>query len=124
MALRAPDVTVGPFREQDSVFLRATLMDNAVPPVAIPGTDLTSVTLTIYSEHGELAIINNRDHTDIKSFVSVEGVLEYQLEPADMAIVDAQEKEYHRALIEWVWDTDKRGSFEVRIVVKDVHLVS
>lgn len=122
MPLRPPDSTVGPFRERDSVVLRATIMDNAVPPVAIPGTALTTVTFTLYSEKTR-AIINARDHVNIKPNVNAQGLLVFPLDQADLAIVDGQSEEYHRALIEWTWSTGQRGSWEVRIVVRDVNLV-
>lgn len=127
MALRNPDSTVGPFREQDSVVLRATMMDNATPPQAIPGTALQTATFTLYSEKRPTAgIINGRDHVDIKGKIDAQGHLVFPLDPADMAIVDGQSPEYHRALIEWTWNngTVQRGSWEIRIIVRDVNLVA
>lgn len=123
MVLAAPDSTVGPFHQLDSVVLRAIVQDNSVPPVAIPGASLVSMTFTLYSEHGTQAIINSRDRVDIKANVSALGVLSLPLAQADLAIVDGQALEYHRALLEWVWNTTSRGSWEIRIAVRDISRV-
>lgn len=125
MPLRQPDSTVGPFREGNSVILRATLMDNAEPAAAIPNTALVSCTLTLYSEtpvNGSYPMI--LDHVDIKPNISAQGALTYTIEADKMAIVSGQAQEYHRALLEWVWNVDKRGSWEIRIRVVDVNLVT
>jgi hypothetical protein len=123
--MRAPDSQVGPFRERNSVVLRGTFVDNATPPAPIPGTALTTATLTLYSEK-TAAIINGRDHVDIKGNVDAQGRLVLPLDPADTAIVDGQSPEYHRALLEWSWmaTTLQRGSWEIRIIVRDVTLVT
>lgn len=126
MALRNPDSTLGPFRERDTVVLRATVLDNQVPPQPIPGSALTTATLTLYSEKTS-GIINGRDHVDIKANVDAQGKLVFPLAPADMAIVNGQSPESHRALIEWTWNpagTVQRGSWEIRIIVRDVNLVT
>jgi hypothetical protein len=41
----------------------------------------------------------------------------------DMAIVDGLLVETHRLLLEWIWNVDKRGSYEIRILVGDVQKV-
>jgi hypothetical protein len=125
--LRNPDSTVGPFREQDSVILTATFLDNTGVP--IPGSSLTTATFTLYSETDPFDIINSRDDFDIKALVNGSGVLTLPLDPADMAIVedhstDGVVTEYHRALIEWTWPSGQRGSWEIRIVVRDVNKVT
>lgn len=126
-----PDSTIGPFRERDTVVIRATVQDNANPPVAIPSSALVSVTFTLYSEIPSgtgspptYPIINGRDHVDIKSNVDAQGKLTLELTAADMAILSNRSEEPHRALIEWVWNVDKRGSWEIRILVRDVYLVA
>lgn len=124
MALRLPDTSVGPYREKNSIVLHAVLMDNASPPAVIPGTALVSATLTLYLERAPNSIINGRDHVDIKPNVNGQGVLTFPLSAADMAIIVAQPEEYHRALIEWVWNVDQRGSYEIQIRVQDVNLVT
>lgn len=123
MPLRNPDSTVGPFRERDSVVLTGLIVDNAAVPVAIPVASLTSATFTLYTESGSNQIINSRNRVNILSSISSLGVLTLALTPEDMTIVDTQSTENHRALIEWVWDTTKRGSYEIRIIVQDVLLV-
>lgn len=122
MALRTPDTTVGPFRERDSITLTATVRDNA--GTAIPGASLDTMTLTLYSEHAPDTLI--RDHIDVKSEVSAAGVLTHTFTSADMTIVDVDElTEYHRALLEWTFSAGaKRGSWEVRIVLRNVYHVN
>lgn len=114
--LRDPDATLGPFRERDTVIVTATVQDNL--GAAIPGSALTSITYTLYSEK-TLTAINSRDHVNALSLVSVLGVLTIELIPADMAIVDGKLEEYHRILIEWIYATSRRGSYEIRVIVQD-----
>ena len=123
MALRTPDSTLGPFRERDTPVLRATVMDNANPAVAIPGASLDTMTLTLYNEKTGL-VINSRDHVNIKANVDGAGALAFTLLAAEMAIIDTTKaEEYHRALIEWTWNTTQRGSWEIRIIVQNVNKV-
>ena len=98
-------------------------MDNANPAVAIPGPSLDTMTLTLYNEKTGL-VINARDHVNIKANVDIAGALAFTLLAADMAIIDtAKAEEYHRALIEWTWNTTQRGSWEIRIIVQNVNKV-
>lgn len=128
--MRNPDSTIGPFRERDTIVIRAQVQDNANPPVAIPGASLVSATLTLYSEIPSSVgpppvypIINGKDHVDIKPNINAQGLLSLELSAADMAILSGRSEENHRALIEWVWNVDKRGSWEIRILVVDVYEV-
>jgi hypothetical protein len=109
------------------VILRATVQDNSVPPQAIPGEDLTTATFTLYTERSTglvpYAIINGRDHVNIKDQIDAQGQLTLTLTAEDMAIVDGKSEEFHRALIEWAWASSQRGSWEVRIIVHNVHRV-
>jgi hypothetical protein len=127
MALRSPDSTLGPFRERDTPVLRATVVDNSVPAVPIPGASLDTMTLTLYNERptaGVYTIINSRDHVDIKANVNGAGEVAFQFVQADMAILDTtKSEEYHRCLIEWTWNTTQRGSWEIRIIVQNVNKV-
>jgi hypothetical protein len=123
MALRAPDSTLGPFRERDTPVLRATVVDNTLPAVPIPGASLDTMTFTLYNEKTGL-VINSRDHVDIRSSVNASGELAFPLTIADMAIIDTTKaEEYHRALIEWTWNTTQRGSWEIRLIVQNVSKV-
>jgi len=119
MALRKPDTTVGPFRENDSAELSMTFIDNTETP--IPGSALLTATLTLYTEEDDdLTIINSRDHVDILSMIDEDGVFTFALDPEDMAILeDDLLIERHRALIEWTWPLGQRGSYEIRIVVSN-----
>lgn len=121
MALRAPDTTVGPYRERDSLVLSATIRDHLL--AAIPGASLDTLTLTVYSEHDPDTLI--RDHEDIKSEVTAGGVLTHTFTSGDTTIVDVDElTESHRALFEWTYNVDKRGSWEVRIILRNVYHVA
>jgi hypothetical protein len=123
-APRIPDSFLGRFREQDTPVLRAIVKDDAIPPVVIPGSSLSTMTLTLYNEHTS-AIVNGRDHVDIKPNVDGAGQLVFPLLVADMVILDATKKEeYRRALIEWTWSTTKRGSWEAQFIVQNLHRVS
>lgn len=126
--MRNPDSTIGPFRERDTIVIRAQVQDNADPPVAIPSASLVSATLTLYSEIATgtppvYPIINGKDHVDIKPDINAQGQLSLELGADDMAILSLRSEENHRALIEWVWNVDKRGSWEIRILVVDVNEV-
>lgn len=120
--LRAPDITVGPFREANTIVVHATFMDNT--GAAIPGFALETATLTLYSELDPYPIINSRDHVDILGSVDDDGELALTLTALDMAIIHGLPSEYHRALIEWTWNSGAgSGSYEVRIVVANLNLV-
>ena len=117
MALRVPDSFLGRFRERDTPVLRAMVKDNSATPVAIPGSSLDTMTLTMYDE-ATSAIVNARDHVDVKANVDGNGLLTFQLTTADMAILAATKSlEQRRILLEWTWDTTKRGSWEIQFIV-------
>jgi hypothetical protein len=120
MSLRTPDAYLGTFRERDTPTLRANVLDNAVPPAAIPGSALITVTMTIYDEHTE-EIINSRTQVDIKPNVSEAGALEVELEEEDMVIhTPTRRRERRRILVEWTWDVNKRGSWEGQLTIENV----
>lgn len=116
VTLRDPDSELGPFRERDTVIVTATVTDNL--GVAIPGASLTSIVYTLYAEK-TLDVINSRDHVNAASMVNVAGVLTLELVPADMAMVGTAVEEKHRLLIEWIYASARRGSYEIRIVVQN-----
>jgi hypothetical protein len=118
--LRLPDSHLGRFREQDTPILRATVSDNSVPAAAIPGSALSTMTLTIYDEHTQ-AIVNARDHVDIKSNVDESGQLVFRLTEDDMAMVTPTRRtEQRRCLLEWTWATNQRASWEAQFVIENV----
>lgn len=120
MSLRTPDAYLGTFRERDTPTLRANVLDNSVPPAAIPGSALITATLTIYDEH-TAAIINGRTQADIKPNISEAGALAFELDEEDMVIhTPTRRRERRRLLIEWTWDVDKRGSWEGQLVIENV----
>lgn len=93
----------------------------------IPGSSLTTLTLTLYDKKtGE--VINSVSGTDIlntgRGSIDESGVLTLTLEPEDMPVVDSDLKagniEHHVALIVWTWDSgDKRGHDELIIPVRN-----
>lgn len=140
--MRAPDFTVGPYRERNTTVIRATIQDLSDPPIPVPGSLLVTLTWTLYSEHGTQAIINSRDHLSIVTEVDESGELTLLLETLDMAIVDAEARateaipattvmEYHRILLEYSWLQTGFGSpapvgeasAEIRVIVRDLNLV-
>jgi hypothetical protein len=103
MALRRPDSQSGPHKERTTGTFTTTIKDNA--GVAIPGASLSTLTLTLYSEH-TLAIINLRDRQNVlnQNNVTVDGsgVLTWSIQTLDRVIGDdANPEERHRALFEW-----------------------
>lgn len=120
MALRTPDSYLGTFRERDTPILRATVVDDSVPPVAIPGSSLATMTLTLYDEQ-TLGIVNGREAVDIKASVDGSGLLVFQLTEDDMSMVTSTRRsEKRRALLEWTWNSTRRGSWEAQFVVENV----
>jgi len=116
--LRTPDTSLGVWPERTTRKLTATVQDENGD--AIPGSALTTMTMTLYSEH-DLAIVNSRDDTDIKASVSEVGGLSLLLTPDDMQILnDALLDERHRLLIEWEYAAGREGRHEFQIVVSNV----
>jgi len=127
--IHAPDTTIGPFRERNSVVLRGVVMDAQDPRVPVPGSSLSSAVMTLYAEDDDHTIINGQDHVDIAPYVDEEGNLELVLGSDDMVILDDTETyEYHRALLEWAWSDGSptvlyAASWEVRIIVRNMNAV-
>ncbi len=121
MKLPVPDASFGPYPEDTTRYIRAAMVDEHDAP--IPGSVLSSVTMTIRDEAtGE--IVNNRDHTDIIANVDESGLLERELTPADMAIVDDDVSvEIHRVLLEWSWQSVRQGKLLIRLGVNN-HILS
>ena len=119
--LREPDSThptTGAYPEKTTRIFTTTIKDEA--GVAIPGSSLTSLVWTLYSEH-TLAVVNGRSAVDIKANVDGSGLLTLILLPADMAILQPSlSEERHRALFEWVYSSGKEGRHEARITVSNL----
>ena len=116
--LRKPDSSLGTWPEESTRLITATVQDENGD--AIPGSALTSITMTLYSEHDQ-AIINSRDDVDISSSVSEAGVLSLVLTADDMAIQDDDLlEERHRLLIEWEYNSGRKGRHEMQIVVSNM----
>jgi hypothetical protein len=120
MRLRPPDLFLGRFRERDTPILRATVEDNSVPAAAIPGSALTTMTLTIYDEH-TAEIVNDRAAVDIRANVDESGALEFPLTIDDMVTLHpTRRRERRRILLEWTWDTTQRASYEMQLVIENL----
>lgn len=80
-----------------------------------------SATYTLYNERDK-TIINGRNQINI---VGVTASFDLELEPNDNVIVDtSRDEEQHVLLVEWVYNTDKRGKQQVRIRVVNLTKVT
>lgn len=109
-------ILTSPIAERTTRILGGTVLDETGTP--IPGTSLTTATLTLYDEETGI-IINSRTDVDIKANISALGVLAFELLPADNAIVKpARPEETHVALIEFTYSSGtKRGQHEISFTV-------
>ena len=95
----------------------------------LPAASLTTLTLTLYSLHGPLAIINSRDGQNILNANNVtidsSGNGAWQSQPLDNQILDATlPLERHRALIQWTWAGGaKVGKHEIDFAVRNLNRV-
>lgn len=112
--------------ELSTAMITFTAKDEA--GAAIPGSDLDSLTVTLFEkESGE--VINSRERADILGAnggsVDEDGVGVWIMEPEDNAIVLAnRSSEEHIALFEWGWNAGGRqGKATVRIVVQNLAMV-
>jgi hypothetical protein len=128
MALRQPDIRLGPYPEKTTRIVTATVKDET--GAVIPGSSLTTMTYTLYDEDTVtavgLGIINSRDDVNCKPSVSEAGVLTLELLPNDMVIVTStKDEERHRLLLEWTYSGGtKRGSYEAQLIVQNVEKVA
>jgi hypothetical protein len=110
--------------EQTTPRVQATITaeDGRTP---LPGSVLSTLTLTLYADDGDETIINSRNQQNVlqTNGVTVDefGTLLWVLQSADLAILDSLlPYERHIALIEWTWPTDKAGKAECVFVVRRV----
>lgn len=119
LELREADTLLGTYPERTTRRITANVVDENGDAVA--GSSLTTMTLTLYSEHGDRNILNSRDDDDILSSVSESGVLSLLLTPADMAIEnDDLLEERHRLLFEWSYSSGREGRHEMQLVVSNM----
>lgn len=117
--------------EQATAVLTGTIGDTSKPPVPIPGSALTSLTLTLYRKGAPVGsdIINARDDMDILGVnggsVDANGVLTLILDPEDMPMLNASvTKETHVALLTWTYNSGATtGRAEVFFPVHDLQHV-
>lgn len=79
-----------------------------------------SATYTLYDEASG-AIINSRNQTAISGLASS---IELELESDDNVIVGSDLYEPHILMIEWTYNTDKKGKDEYRFNVKNLTKVT
>ena len=109
--------------EEDSTSTyRAKLVDeNDVP---IPGSDITSITVTLYDDTSK-DIINSRDKSTVGLSVDSNGQLVWLMTKEDNPILeDNFYEEKHRSLFEFTWAGGARnGEHEVSIRVRNFEKV-
>jgi hypothetical protein len=114
--------------EQTTPRFTAVLVgEDGVTP--IPGSTLSTLTLTLYCDDGNQTIINGRDDQNVlqQNGVGVDesGNLIWTLSQADLVILDdTLPFERHIALFEWTWPTSKAGKFECVFAVQNLAKVS
>ena len=120
--------------EQASGGYWATMVDEAGN--LIPGSTLTTLTLTLYtlSGTGAITIINGRDHQNVLNLndVQVFNTLQtrsdgktynllWQIRPEDTTLVNPLLAfERHIAVFEWTWPNNHAGSHEIALAVKNL----
>lgn len=91
---------------------------------SIPGTLLDSLTLSLFVLGNETTYVNNRNNQDVlnKNNVTVDsdGVLTWDIQVGDTAILGVGARETHRALFKWTWETSKAGNAEFDLVITNV----
>ena len=108
--------------------LRAVLKDETGAPV--PGGQLSSLLLTVYSLDDLQTIVNSISQVNIlnvgRGSVDNNGVLVVTLDGADNPVLDdTLELELHRALIEWTWaNGTKSGLHEIEFPVANIAKVA
>ncbi len=108
--------------EDSTAIYTATLSDETGP---IPGTDITSINVTLYDEVSD-DIINARDKSTDNITVNSDGLLTWLLSAADNPILDDKfHEEKHRALFQFSWQGGARkNEHEVSIFVKNYRRIS
>jgi hypothetical protein len=92
---------------------------------AIPGSTLTSLTLTLYVEDGELTIVNSRNNQNVLQTggvtVDEDGALVWSATVGDTTILnDTLPFERHVALFQWTWGTGRAGKHEIVLSVRNL----
>lgn len=95
----------------------------------IPGSTLSTLTLTLYTDDADQTIINSRNGQSVLGVnggaVSEAGVLTMTLAPLDNAIIDTDlPVERHFALFQWTWGASKAGKALVVLAVQNLAKVA
>jgi hypothetical protein len=108
--------------EQSTARYRGTLKDQ--DGVAVPGSSLTTLTLTLYDEWTE-TVVNGRDLQDVLGnhnvSVGVDGVLEWLIQPADTTLVTPGRRAWHRGVFHYTWPTGA-WTHSIRIPIRPARI--
>jgi hypothetical protein len=115
-----------PIAEETTQRITAVIRDET--GTVIPGSALTSLTLTLYALDAQKTIINERERVSILNenggSVSEGGALALLLTPEDQVIIDdTVEVERHVLLFEWIYDGGKTGRQELELKVVNLEKV-
>ena len=110
-------------KERQTTRITGTLYDDEGDP--IPGSTLTTLTLTVYdNDFAQTVIVNARNILNANDgTVDEDGQVAVLLSPADMLIRTASlPYERHTCLFEWTWGSDpvKTGAEELVLVVRNL----
>lgn len=114
--------------EQSTPRYTATLVaDDGLTP--IPGSTLTTLTLTLYLEDANLTIVNSRNAQNVlnQNGVTVDenGLLTWSLAAGDTTVInDNLPFERHIALFQWAWGSSRAGKHEIVIAVRNLQRVT
>ena len=95
----------------------------------VPGSSLTTFTLTLYPTTDSTTTINSRNDQNVLNVngvtVDSQGVVIWLVDPADNAIIDTDlTVENHIALFEWTWGSGKAGRHEILMTIQNLTLVT
>jgi hypothetical protein len=110
-------------KEASAAQYSATLEDEA--GVAIGSASMTTLTLTIFDESSDTAIVTDRDVLNANGgTLSSAGAFVYLFTAADNAIQGTSSIEPHIALFEWTWSSGtKSGNHSVKLLVENFRKV-
>lgn len=124
MTLSKAETTVN---ERSSFLFTGKIVDEAGSP--IPGSSLSSLTLTLFNA-ADKSIINSRDDQNVLNAnevtVNESGDLTWNSVAGDSPIVGSVgigQTEHHVAMFEWTWGSNRRGSHLLNIYVVQLHEV-
>lgn len=115
---------------KNNLINEGTTVDITIPLLDQSGAAITESTLDelflTYYDRDTLQIINLRDGQNILDAndvdVDVNGVATWSMQITDTVIINtAKNIEDHVALVEWTWNTDKKGKEEFILTIKNIN---